>query len=90
MATHCSVLPGKSSWTKEPGGLQFMGVTKSRTRLSDSHTHVNATVAINTACNVLTFRCLARHKIPGFSLTKCREMSPVCSVQPSGCFGFSQ
>ena len=28
-------LPGESAWTEEPGGLQSMGVTKSRTRLSN-------------------------------------------------------
>ena len=33
-------LPGESPWTGEPGGLQSMGVTKSRTRLRDEeHTH---------------------------------------------------
>ena len=26
------------SLTEEPGGLQFMGITKSQTRLSDEHT----------------------------------------------------
>ena len=29
------LLPGKSPWTEEPGGLQVHGVAKSRTRLSD-------------------------------------------------------
>ena len=35
MATHSSILAGRTPWTEEPGGLQSMGVTKSRTRLSD-------------------------------------------------------
>ena len=30
-------LPGKIPWTEEPGGLQSMGLQKSRTGLSDSH-----------------------------------------------------
>ena len=35
MAAHSSTLAWKTSWMKEPGRLQSMGVTKSRTRLSD-------------------------------------------------------
>ena len=35
LATHSSTLAWKIPWTEEPGGLQSMGVTKSRTRLSD-------------------------------------------------------
>ena len=38
MATHSSILAGRIPWTKEPGGLQFMGVTKSQTRLSTAYT----------------------------------------------------
>ena len=34
MATHSSVLAWKSSWTEEPGGLQFMGL-QSQIQLSD-------------------------------------------------------
>ncbi|XDA87688.1 hypothetical protein R6Z07F_017367 [Ovis aries] len=33
MATHSSTLAWRILWTEEPGRLQFMGVTKSRTRL---------------------------------------------------------
>jgi len=29
MVTHSSILAWKISWTEEPGGLQFMGITKS-------------------------------------------------------------
>ena len=29
MATHSSILPGESSWTEEPGGLQSTGSKKS-------------------------------------------------------------
>ena len=35
MATHSSTLAWKIPWTEEPGRLQSMGVTKSRTQLSD-------------------------------------------------------
>ena len=31
MATHSSILAWGIPWTEEPGGLQSMGVTKSRT-----------------------------------------------------------
>ena len=32
-ATHSSILAWRIPWTEEPGGLQSMGVTKSRTQL---------------------------------------------------------
>ena len=35
MATHSSILVWEIPWTEEPGGLQFTGVTKRRTRLSN-------------------------------------------------------
>ena len=35
IATHSSILARKILWTEEPGGLQFMVVAKSRTRLCD-------------------------------------------------------
>ena len=35
MATDSSILAQKIPWTEEPGGLQSMGLQKSRTRLSD-------------------------------------------------------
>ena len=35
MAPHSSTLAWKILWMEEPGRLQSMGVTKSRTRLSD-------------------------------------------------------
>ena len=34
MATHSSVLAWKIQWTEEHGGLQTMGLQKSRTQLS--------------------------------------------------------
>ena len=40
-ATHFSPLAWRIPWTEEPGSLQSMGVTKSWTRLSDSHTHTS-------------------------------------------------
>ena len=39
MATHSSILVWRIPWTEEPGGLQFMGVTKNPTQLSDYHTN---------------------------------------------------
>ena len=38
MASHLSVLAWEISWTKEPGGLQSMGLQKSQTWLRDSTT----------------------------------------------------
>ena len=35
MAPHSSTLAWNIPWTEEPGGLQSMGVAKSRTRLSN-------------------------------------------------------
>ena len=35
MATHSSILAWKIPWTEEPGGLQSMGLQKSRSGLSD-------------------------------------------------------
>ena len=35
MAPHSSILAWEIPWTEEPGGLQSMGVEKSRTGLSD-------------------------------------------------------
>ena len=34
MATHSSILAWEIQWTKEPGGLQSMGLQKSQTQLS--------------------------------------------------------
>ena len=39
MVTGSSILVWRIPWTEEPGGLQFMGVTKNPTQLSDYHTH---------------------------------------------------
>ena len=33
MATHSSILAGESPWTEEPGGLQFIELSKNQTRL---------------------------------------------------------
>ena len=35
MATHSTTLAWRIPWTKEPGGLQSMGVAKSQARLSN-------------------------------------------------------
>ena len=39
MATHSSTLAWRIPWTEEPGGLQSMGVTQSRTGLTQ-HAHL--------------------------------------------------
>ena len=38
MATHSSILPGESSWTEEPGGLQSTGSKKSDMTEATEHT----------------------------------------------------
>ena len=35
LATHSNILAWEIPWTEEPGRLQSLGVTKSRTKLSD-------------------------------------------------------
>ena len=35
MATHSSILAWEIPWTEKPDGLQFMGLQKSQTQLSD-------------------------------------------------------
>ena len=35
MAAYTSVLAWETPWTEEPSGLQFMGLQKSQTRLSE-------------------------------------------------------
>ena len=35
MATHSSILAWRIPWTEEPGGLQSIGIIKSRTQLKD-------------------------------------------------------
>ena len=39
MGTHSSILARKISWTEASGGLQFMGVAKTGTRLKQLSTH---------------------------------------------------
>ena len=43
MATHSSILAWRIPWTEETGGLQSMGVPKSRTRLKRLSTHAQGT-----------------------------------------------
>ena len=43
MATHSSILPWRVPWTEEPGGLQSMGVTNSRTEQL-TYTHSTTTI----------------------------------------------
>ena len=39
MATHSGILVWRIPRTEEPGGLQFMGLQKSQTQLSDCYFH---------------------------------------------------
>ena len=41
MATHSGILSWRIPWTMEPGGLQFLGSQKSRTRLNNNLTAVS-------------------------------------------------
>ena len=45
MATHSNLLAWRTPWTEEPGGLQFMGVAKSQTRLSDEKQQQRRTIS---------------------------------------------
>ena len=56
IATHASILAWKIPWTKEPGGLQFMGSQRVRYDWATEHTyyllilgayHVNCSIDIN-------------------------------------------
>ena len=42
MATHSSVLAWRILWTEEPGGLQSMGLHKSRTQLKRLSVHAQS------------------------------------------------
>ena len=42
MATHSSVLDWRIPWKEDPGGLQSMGLQKSRTRLKQLSAHAHA------------------------------------------------
>ena len=59
MATHSSILAWKIPWMEEAGGLQSMGITKSRTWLSDLtftfHFHT-LEKEVATHCGVLAWR----------------------------------
>ena len=46
MATHSGIHPWEMPWTEEPGGLQSMGLQKSRTGLSDQNNNKNKAPAL--------------------------------------------
>ena len=53
MATHSSTLAWRIPWREEPGGLQSMGVTKSRTQLSDfTHSLTQCEYYLNSCQNM--------------------------------------
>ena len=41
MATHSSILAWEIPWTKEPGGLQSMGLQRTTEQLIHTHTHTH-------------------------------------------------
>ena len=45
MATHSSILTWRIPWTEKPGGLQFLGSQKSRTRLSNLNSNLTAVIS---------------------------------------------
>ena len=49
MATHSSILAWRILWTKEPGRLQSMGLSKSQTQLSDQTTATSLKLKPKTA-----------------------------------------
>ena len=52
-ATHSSILAWEIPWTEEPGGLQCVGLQKSRTRLSNfTYTHTRASLVPQTVKNL--------------------------------------
>ena len=46
MATHSGILSWRIPWTMEPGGLQFLGSQKSRTRLNNNLTAVSVLLSL--------------------------------------------
>ena len=55
MATHSSIVAWKIPWTKEPGGLQSIGLQRVRrdSAHKGTHTHVKVTAQIETSANAL-------------------------------------
>ena len=50
MATHSSTLAWKIPWTEQPSRLQSMGVTKSRTQLSNFTFHFSLSFILHVTC----------------------------------------
>ena len=64
MATHCSTLAWKIPWTEQPSRLQSMGVTKSRTQLSNFTFHFSLSFILHKClvCAPSGFRAWKRGK----------------------------
>ena len=60
MAISSSILAGRIPWTEEPGGLQSMGVAKSQTQLSNSHTTHSNIVSFGHLCFARTLSILSK------------------------------
>ena len=58
MVPHSSILAWKIPWTEEPGRLQSMGVSKSRTRLKRLHFHFSLSCIGKGNGNPLQCSCL--------------------------------
>ena len=54
MATHSSVLAWEIPWTEEPGGLVFVGVTKSRTGLTQLSEHTRTPLPMHAHTHTRT------------------------------------
>ena len=53
MATHSSILAWEIPGTKEPGGLQSMGLQKGQTQLSDEITATNFSNSLITSLRAI-------------------------------------
>ena len=51
MVTHSSILALRISWTEDPGGLQFQGVTKSQTQLKWLSMHTSVCIKAENYIN---------------------------------------
>ena len=47
MATHSNILAWRIPWTEEPGGLTFLRIAKSQTRLKQLGTYVHTQLEVH-------------------------------------------
>ena len=65
MAAHFSVLAWEIPWREEPGGLQSMGLQRSRTRLSTLRVHTTT----QAACRMIQKLSLENQRMDSQSLS---------------------